>query len=418
MLSIAVAAGLLIGVLLGALGGGGSILTVPVLVYLLHQEPHAATAGSLLIVGITAAAGMIAHRRAGRVRLAPGIAFGVLGVAGSYAGTRLSSSVPPGLLLSLFAGLMLAAAAAMLRRRGTAGRREPAAGSPPVSVQASGRQPAWRPGGSTVLRRVLKIIAAATGVGLLTGFFGVGGGFVIVPALVLVLGFDMPAAVGTSLLVIAINSAAALAARLRRPGPPRLGAARRVHRRRAGRGAGRQPRRVPGRRVPAHHRLHRPAHRRSRLLARPQPAWADVTGSGAGFRQAGIDHVDLGADQVHLADGTTFFGLDAISKKRHEHIKVASVGNPGLHMATLAGALPGMPGLLTAYMERKMGKLDIPPIPEFIEMIAGTGAGLYGCQASCDLFGLGKDDLIGQVTGIITVGEFYALAAGGQIIFT
>ena len=73
---------------------------------------------------------------------------------------------------------------------------------------------------------------------------------------------------------------------------------------------------------------------------------------------------------------------------------------------------------MTAYMERKMGKLDIPPIPEFIEMIADTGAGIYGCQASCDLFGLTKDDLIDQVTGIITVGEFYALAAGGQIIFT
>jgi len=199
MLSIAVAAGLLIGVLLGALGGGGSILTVPVLVYLLHQEPHAATAGSLLIVGITAAAGTIAHWRTGRVRLAPGIAFGVLGVAGSYAGTRLSSSVPPDLLLSLFAGLMLAAAAAMLRRRpGTAGQDE-------------------RAGGSTIVRRALTIIAAATGVGLLTGFFGVGGGFVIVPALVLLLGFDMPAAVGTSLLVIAINSAAALAARLGGP---------------------------------------------------------------------------------------------------------------------------------------------------------------------------------------------------------
>src|SRR6516225_9610307 len=196
MLSIAVAAGLLIGVLLGALGGGGSILTVPVLVYLLHQEPHAATAGSLLIVGITAAAGTIAHWRTGRVRLAPGIAFGVLGVAGSYAGTRLSSSVPPDLLLSLFAGLMLAAAAAMLRRRpGTAGQDE-------------------RAGGSTIVRRALTIIAAATGVGLLTGFFGVGGGFVIVPALVLAMGIDMPAAVGTSLLVIAINSATALAARL------------------------------------------------------------------------------------------------------------------------------------------------------------------------------------------------------------
>src|SRR5208282_5078339 len=102
---------------LGALGGGGSILTVPVLVYLLHQPLHAATTGSLLIVGITATAGMIAHRRAGRVRLAPGIAFGVLGVAGAYAGTRLSSSIRPDLLLSLFAGLMLVAAAAMMGRR-------------------------------------------------------------------------------------------------------------------------------------------------------------------------------------------------------------------------------------------------------------------------------------------------------------
>jgi uncharacterized protein len=216
MLSIAVPAGLLIGLLLGALGGGGSILTVPVLVYLLHQEPHAATAGSLLIVGITAAGGMIVHRRAGRVRLAPGIAFGVLGVAGSYAGTRLSSSVPPDLLLSLFAGLMLAAAAAMLRRRRTtSGSHVQAPESSPAAAPAPGRPMArLRPGGRTVLRRGLKIIAAATGVGLLTGFFGVGGGFVIVPALVLVLGFEMPAAVGTSLLVIAINSAAALAARL------------------------------------------------------------------------------------------------------------------------------------------------------------------------------------------------------------
>ena len=117
MLAIAVPAGLLIGLSLGALGGGGSILTVPVLVYLLHQAPHAATTGSLLIVGIAAAGGMIAHWRAGRVRLWPGVTFGVLGVAGSYAGTRLSSSVPPDLLLSLFAGLMLVAAAAMLRRQ-------------------------------------------------------------------------------------------------------------------------------------------------------------------------------------------------------------------------------------------------------------------------------------------------------------
>jgi peroxiredoxin family protein len=90
----------------------------------------------------------------------------------------------------------------------------------------------------------------------------------------------------------------------------------------------------------------------------------------------------------------TFFGLDAINRKRHEHIKIATVGNPGLHLATLAGGLPGLPSVMTHYMERKMDKLDIPPIPEFIEMIADTGAGLYGCQASCDLFGLTKDDLI------------------------
>ena len=118
----------------------------------------------------------------------------------------------------------------------------------------------------------------------------------------------------------------------------------------------------------------------------------------------------------------TFFGLDAVTKRRHEHIKVATVGNPGLHLATLVGSLPGMPGLMTSYLEHKMARLDIPPIPEFIEMIADSGAGIYtgiyGCQASCDLFGITKDDLIDQVQGIITVGDFYAMAAGGQIIFT
>ncbi|HUY23494.1 MAG TPA: DsrE/DsrF/DrsH-like family protein [Acidimicrobiales bacterium] len=114
----------------------------------------------------------------------------------------------------------------------------------------------------------------------------------------------------------------------------------------------------------------------------------------------------------------TFFGLDAVHKKRYEHIKVATVGNPGLHLATLAGGLPGVSSVLTHYMERKMDKLDIPPIPEFLAMIADTGAGLYGCKASCDLFELTHDDLIDQVKDIITVGEFYAMAAGGQIIFT
>ncbi|TDV44151.1 DsrE/DsrF/DrsH-like family protein [Actinophytocola oryzae] len=114
----------------------------------------------------------------------------------------------------------------------------------------------------------------------------------------------------------------------------------------------------------------------------------------------------------------TFFGLDAIRKGRHEHIKLATVGNPGLHLATWAGGLPGVSNLMTHYLAGKMEKLDIPPIPEFVEMIADTGAGLYACQASVDLFGLTKDDFIDQVDGIITVGEFYELAAGGQIIYT
>ncbi|MEU6537719.1 DsrE/DsrF/DrsH-like family protein [Streptomyces sp. NPDC047000] len=114
----------------------------------------------------------------------------------------------------------------------------------------------------------------------------------------------------------------------------------------------------------------------------------------------------------------TFFGLDAVTKKRWDGIKLATVGNPGLHLPTLLGGLPGVPGLLTRYMSRKMEKLDIPPVPEFIEMISDTGAGIYACKASVDLFELGKDDLIEQVQGVITVGEFYEQAAGGQIIFT
>ncbi len=114
----------------------------------------------------------------------------------------------------------------------------------------------------------------------------------------------------------------------------------------------------------------------------------------------------------------TFFGLDVIHKARHEHIKMATVGNPGLHMPTMLGGIPGISTALTHYMNHKMEKLDIPSIPEFVEMIADTGAGLYACKASVDLFGLEKNDLIPQVQDIITVGEFYERAAGGQIIFT
>ena len=114
----------------------------------------------------------------------------------------------------------------------------------------------------------------------------------------------------------------------------------------------------------------------------------------------------------------TFFGLDAIHKGRHEHIKLATVGNPGLHLATWAGGLPGMSAVMTHFLTRKMDALDIPTIPEFVEMIADTGAGLYACKASVDLFGLDKDEFVDEVKDIITVGEFYELADGGQIIFT
>jgi peroxiredoxin family protein len=114
----------------------------------------------------------------------------------------------------------------------------------------------------------------------------------------------------------------------------------------------------------------------------------------------------------------TFFGLDAIHRKRIDHIKVATVGNPGMHLATMVGGLPGMSALATHLMEKKMAALDIPPIHEFLEMIGDTGAGLYACKASVDMFDLAIDDFVPQIKDIITVGEFYELAAGGQIIFT
>jgi peroxiredoxin family protein len=114
----------------------------------------------------------------------------------------------------------------------------------------------------------------------------------------------------------------------------------------------------------------------------------------------------------------TFFGLDAIHRKRINRIKVATVGNPGMHLPTIVGAIPGLSAAATWMMNRKIASLDIPSIPEFVEMIADTGAGLYGCQASVDMFGFTRADFVDQVRDIITVGEFYAMSAGGQIIFT
>lgn len=114
----------------------------------------------------------------------------------------------------------------------------------------------------------------------------------------------------------------------------------------------------------------------------------------------------------------TFFGMDAVTKTRMDHIQVATVGNPGLHIPTMLGGLPGMAAFVTAQMEKKMATLDIPPIPEFIQLLADSGAKLYLCKASVDMFDLQREDFIDDAEGIITVGEFYQMAAGGQIIFT
>lgn len=114
----------------------------------------------------------------------------------------------------------------------------------------------------------------------------------------------------------------------------------------------------------------------------------------------------------------TFFGLDAINRTHSDHLKVATVGNPGLHLATMVGGLPGVSALVTHQMEKRMAELDFPPIPEFVTLLADSGAKLYACKASVEMFELGREDFIEELEGIITVGEFYALAAGGQIIFT
>ena len=114
----------------------------------------------------------------------------------------------------------------------------------------------------------------------------------------------------------------------------------------------------------------------------------------------------------------TFFGLDAIRKDRFQKIKVATVGNPGLHMPTLLGAIPGFSALATKMMTRQMDRIDIPPIPDFMELVADSGVHLFACKATVDMFDLTMDDFIPQVDGIISVGEFYEKAAGGEIIFT
>ena len=219
---VAVLLGVLIGLSLGALGGGGSILTVPALVYALGEPARAATTGSLVIVGMTALAGAAGHARSGNVRWGTGLLFGAVGVATSFAGTALNAAVDPDVLLLAFGGLMLVAAAALgtrtshpvpaLLEDGVGGAEDARAGRPAGVPLAPGP---GGPGHDGVLTRqtAAKVVVAGLVVGFLTGFLGVGGGFLIVPALVMVLAFPMSLAVGTSLVIIAINSAASLVAR-------------------------------------------------------------------------------------------------------------------------------------------------------------------------------------------------------------
>ncbi|HEU5027849.1 MAG TPA: sulfite exporter TauE/SafE family protein [Spirillospora sp.] len=190
ILALTLAAAVAVGVTLGLLGGGGSILTVPILVYLAGAAPEPAIAMSLFVVGVTSAVSVLPHARAGRVRWRTGLLFGAAGMAGAYLGGRLAAYLPAGLLLAGFGVMMALTAFAMLCQ----------------GSRAQSHAPRPRPAVRTLLN--------GAAVGLATGLIGAGGGFLIVPALVLLGGLALPAAIGTSLLVIAANSFAGLAGHL------------------------------------------------------------------------------------------------------------------------------------------------------------------------------------------------------------
>jgi uncharacterized protein len=189
MLLIAILLSLLVGASLGLLGGGGSILTVPILRYALGIEAHQAIALSLLVVGTTSAAALVPHAIGGRVRWKTGLVFGVAGMVGAFLAGRVAGYVPASVLLIAFGVMMFATAIAMLRNR----TRKPA--------------PVASPGGM----RVVKVLGEGLAVGAVTGLVGAGGGFLVVPALVLLGGLPIEVAVGTSLVVIAMKSFAGFA---------------------------------------------------------------------------------------------------------------------------------------------------------------------------------------------------------------
>ncbi|CAN5461858.1 sulfite exporter TauE/SafE family protein [soil metagenome] len=188
MVALTVGLAVFVGIALGLLGGGGSILTVPLLAYVAGMDAKAAIATSLLVVGVTSAVGAISHARAGRVQWRTGLIFGAAGMAGAYLGGVVARFIPGTVLLIGFAVMMIATAIAMLR-----GRKNIA------ETAETQRIP------------LAKILAEGLVVGLVTGLVGAGGGFLVVPALALLGGLPMPIAVGTSLIVIAMKSFAGLA---------------------------------------------------------------------------------------------------------------------------------------------------------------------------------------------------------------
>lgn len=190
MLVLVLSLSLLIGISLGLLGGGGSILTLPILTYVAGVETKSAIASSLFVVAVTSGFGVISHARAGRVQWRTGILFGLAGMAGAYLGGRLAKLIPGGVLMVLFAAMMVATAIAMLRGRKSGG--PPRVGELPI--------------GKVLLEGVI--------VGVVTGIVGAGGGFLVVPALVLLGGLGIEAAVGTSLVVISMQSFAGFAGHL------------------------------------------------------------------------------------------------------------------------------------------------------------------------------------------------------------
>lgn len=199
---VALLIGLAVGVVVGALGAGGGILSVPILVYALGQAPHSASASSLVIVGSTALAGLAHHIRRETVDWRTGLTFGLLGVAGSFLGSRLSVRVDGRVLMGLFAVMLAMVAVAMFRQAFITRRIErQRSGEPVATARCNGTAKKWK---------WLPISALASATGLLTGFFGVGGGFVVVPVLVLVLGVPMRTASGTSLVVMVVASISGL----------------------------------------------------------------------------------------------------------------------------------------------------------------------------------------------------------------